>query len=313
MKKKIYLIATILLSGAVLLLSSCLKDPRYVDFSKGGTVVDFPLGGLAHFGDDAITEAPDSTGTIVRQFAVNVASPNPTTSATTLTLAVDTTIVAAYNASQTAINYLVMPAAAYSFTTTTITIPGGKLSAATSVTFHKNLLDPSKSYMLPIRITSTTAGKISGNMNIHYYHFIGNDFAGVYERYYTRWSNGDTTTAPSTPRTDLGSAVFNPVSPTEFTVQTNYYTQPNYDVTFTKTGNGASAVYSNWAIRFLPADVAPGTTWGTNITVTIPPQFLPKAFKFDPNAKYTYAQSLQLFRFYFHTATRAIIDDFVHH
>ncbi len=41
MKKKLYLITTILLSAAALSLSSCLKDNRYVDFSKGSNVVDF--------------------------------------------------------------------------------------------------------------------------------------------------------------------------------------------------------------------------------------------------------------------------------
>ena len=313
MKKKIYFIAAILLSGAVLTMSSCLKDPRYVDFSKGGTIVDFPLGGLAHFGDDAITEAADSTGTIVRQFTVNVASPNPISTPTTVTLAVDTTIVAAYNSTQSAVNYLVMPAAAYSFTTTTVTIPGGKLAVVTSVTFHKNLLDPSKSYMLPIKIVSTTGGyKISDNMKVHYYHFIGNDFAGNYEHFYTRWSNGDSTTTPSTNHQDQGPTIFNPVSPTEFTVQTGYYTTPNYDVTFTKTGNGPTATYSNWAITFLAADVAPGTQWANNITVTDPPQFRPLTLVFNPNTQYTYAQSLQLFRFYFHTSSRAIVDQYVH-
>lgn len=312
MKKKLYLITTVLLSAAVLSLSSCLKDSRYVDFSKVGTVVDFPLGGAVNFGADAITESPDSTGTIVRQFAVNVASPTAPTTATTITMAVDNTIIDPYNTANPAVTYLPMPAGSYSFTATSASIPAGQRYATVSVTFHKNLLDPSKSYMLPIKIVSTTGGyKISGNQGIHYYHFIGNDFAGAYEHFYTRWNNGDSTTAPSTNHADVGATVFNPVSPTEFTVPTNYYTGPNYDVTFTKTGTGASATYSNWAVQFLPADVAAGTQWASAITVTDPPQFRSLSIAFDPNKQYTFAQSLQLFRIYFHTASRAIADTYV--
>lgn len=315
MKKKLYLITTILLSAAALSLSSCLKDNRYVDFSKAGNLVDFPLGGKAFFGADAITETPDTdaNGTIVRQFAVNVATANVPTTATTITLALDNSIIDTYNAANPSVTYLPMPADAFVFTQTTATIPAGKQYATVSVTFYKNKLDPSKSYMLPIKIVSTTGGyTISGSQNIHYYHFIGNDFAGGYEHFYTRWSNGDSTTTPSTDHADLGPTAFNPVTPTEFTVQTGYYTTPNYDVNFVKTGTGASATYSHWTIRFLPADIAPGSQWANNITVTDPPQFRSPTILFDPNTEYTYAQSLQLFRFYFHTSSRAIADNYVH-
>jgi len=321
MKKKIYLISTTLLAMAALFLSSCLKDPRYVDFSKAGNVVDFPLGGTSHFGADAITEAPDTdaNGTIVRQFAVNVATATKTTTATKITLAIDNSIVDSYNALGGPVTYEVMPTDAYAFTTTDVTIPAGQSSANVSVTFYKNKLDPSKSYMLPIKIASTSGGyTISGNMSIHYYHFIGNDFAGVYHHYYTRWSVPDTTgslaTADAGGPQDKGDAIFNPVGPTEFTVQTFYYTGPNYDVTFTKTGTGPTATYSNFAIQFLPSDVAAGTQWATNITVVNQPIFLPADYHtnpFDPNKQYTYTQALSLFRFYFTTASRAIIDTYI--
>ena len=310
MKKRLFLLTTTLLSAAVLSLSSCLKSSsNYIDFSKAGTIVDFPYGGLTFFSADAVTDPGD---TITKQFAVTVASNTVPTTPTTVTLAVDNTIVTSYNAANSAVQYLPLPAGSFVYTTTSVTIPAGKRSATVSVTFYKNQLDPSKSYMLPIKITGAGGLNISGNQSIHYYHFIGNDFAGNYEHFYTRWNNADTTTAPSTPRTDVGPTVFNPVSPSEFTVITNYYTQPNYDVTFTKTGSGASATYSNWAIKFLPSDIAPGTQWASAITVVTSPLFASKTIKFDPNTQYTYAQSLQLFRFYFKTASRAIVDDYVH-
>jgi hypothetical protein len=315
MKKKIYLLATILTATAALFLSSCLKDnSHYINFNTGTTFVDFPLGGFVNYASDAITESPgtDAQGTIVRQFAVNVASANPTTKATVVTLALGgQSDVDALNKLQSNVSYVLMPSNAYSFTTTTVTIPAGQLYAITSVTFYKALLDPSVSYVLPIKIVSGTGAQITANLNIHYFHFIGNDFAGAYEHFYTRWNNADTTTVASTPRGDVGPTTFSPVSATEFTVTTNYYTGPNYDVTFNKSIVGGVAVYSNWAIQFLPSDIS-GGLWAANITVVTPPQFASLHYHFDPTVQYTYAQSLTLMRFYFKTASRAIIDDYVH-
>src|ERR1700709_2034004 len=110
MKKKIYIIGTIVLSTALFSLSSCLKD-KYNDFTKNAPIVDFPLGGKQYFGADAITEDPDTdaNGTIVRQFAINVASPQKLTTATTVTLAVDNSIIATYNAANPAVVYIPMP------------------------------------------------------------------------------------------------------------------------------------------------------------------------------------------------------------
>jgi hypothetical protein len=315
MKKRLYLITTILLSAAALSLSSCLKDNRYVDFSKAGNLVDFPLGGKAYYGADAITEAPDTdaNGTIVRQFAVNVATANVPTTATTITLAVDNSIIDTYNAANPSVTFLPMPADAFVFTQTTATIPAGKQYANVSVTFYKNKLDPSKSYMLPIKIVSTTGGyKISGSQNIHYYHFIGNDFAGSYELIWTRWNVADTTGAPAYDHLDEGPYTFFPVDPTTFKVSSGYYTGIPYTVTFTKTGTGPTATYSNFQVVFTADDIKTYfTDPGQGVVVGAAPVFDPNKIAFDPNKQYTYAEALKLFRFYYTTASRAIIDEYV--
>jgi hypothetical protein len=306
MKKLIIILAVVTIS-----LSGCLKDKPNVDFSKIFPTINLPYSGLAYFGADAVTDATD---TITKNFTINLASDYPLSTDTKVTVGVDTSLIASYIASNSAVLYNSMPAAAYTFPQTTVTIKAGTRLATLSVTFIKHFLDPSKSYMLPIRILS--AGQvISANFSTHYYHFIGNDFAGTYEHFYTRWNTPDTlSSSPSSNHLDLGPAIFNPVSPTEFTVKTNYYTQPRYDVTFTKTGSGASAMYSNFVIKFLPADIAAGSQWATAITVVNSPVFLPADYKtnpFDPSKSYTYAQSLKLFRFYFTTASRSIMDQFV--
>src|SRR5579862_6991322 len=116
MKKKLYILSTLLLSAAVLSLSSCLKDnSHYVDFSKGTPIVEFNLGGLAYFGPDAITESGD---TVVKQFAVSVASTTLPTTATTVTLAIDNSIMTSYVAANPSVPYIAFPAGSYVFNTT---------------------------------------------------------------------------------------------------------------------------------------------------------------------------------------------------
>lgn len=298
MKKKLYLLSTILLSAAALSLSSCLKDNRYVDFSKVGTVVDFPLGGLANFNSAAVTDAGD---TIVKQFAVNVASPNVPTTATTLTLAVDNSVVASYPT--TPVLYTAMPTDAYVFTANTVTVPAGKQYATISVTFYKGKLDPSKSYMLPIRITKTSAGTISGNYGIFYFHFIGNDFAGNYTWDFTRVPDGGTSFTGET-------ATFNPVTPTQFEVAGGYYTGTiRYEVTFTKNGTGSSATYSNFAISINKDDETNIIIGGAGTTIGQQPLIV----GYDPTHNYTFAEAINgLFKFNWKTASGRDCTDYYH-
>jgi len=160
-----------------------------------------------------LLQAPDTDakGTIVLKFAVNVASATVPTKATNITFSVDDpAIIAAYNAKYPVVTYTAMPANAYVFTQTSITIPGGKRDTAMTVTFYKNLLDPAKSYMLPIAIKSAGGLNISGNMSVMYYHFIGNDFAGAYEAFFSRWNVPDTTVAAKqvANHVDEGSSYF---------------------------------------------------------------------------------------------------------
>ncbi len=265
MKKKLYLLTTILTGTAALLLSSCPKDKsHYLNFDTGTTFVDFPKGGLSGYGAQAITEAPaDSVGgqpnvkeAITRANAVKlVARKKLSYLPTTVTLAIDTSkaTIDALNAAEPGIGYVAMPADAFSFTGTKVTIPAGQQYANTSVTFYKALLDPAKSYVLPIIIKDGGGKKISSNLNTLFYHFIGNDFAGVYAHWlYTRHSVPDTTgsyaTSDAGGPVDEGPVTFLPVNPTTFQVPSFYYTQLPYTVSFTKTVTGGVAMYSNWTI-----------------------------------------------------------------
>jgi hypothetical protein len=286
MKKKLYFLSTLLLCAAVLSLSSCLKDNRYVDFSKGTPIVEFNLGGLAYFGPDAITEASD---TVVKQFAVSIASTTLPTTATTIQLAVDNSIVTTYNTANTAINYLTFPTDAYVFNNTTVTIPAGQRVAIVSVTFYKSKFDQTLSYMLPIKIVSASGGTslVSANMGIHYYHFIGNVFAGAY-----LW---DFTRTPAAGNFVGDPATLSPVTPTQFETVSGYYTQKErYEVTFAITGSGPTATYSNFQVT-LNSDDVDNIFTPAGISVTASPAIITPGY--DPTKQYTYAEAITLFDF----------------
>jgi hypothetical protein len=283
MKKRLFYITTLLLSSAVLSLSSCLKDSRLIDFTKATPVVEFNYGGLSNFGKDAITE---STDTVVRQIAVSVTSAAVPTTATTITFAVDNSIITSYSAANPGVTYLPFPAGTYS-APTTVTIPAGQRVAVINVTLLKGLLDPTQSYMLPYKIVSTTGGyTISGNMAIHYFHVIGNDFAGPYDHAFTR--------TPPNGNYPFGSghtALFLPDSHTQFEVAGGYYTADiRYVVSFVETGAYPNASYSNFAISINPDDVT--RINGVGISITNAPVIV----GYDPTLTYNYAGVLALFK-----------------
>jgi len=310
MKKRSYIITTILLSAAALSLSSCLKDSRFVDLTKVGTIVEFPYGGQVFFGTGS--EAITATDTIVQKFAVNVASPSVPTTATPITFDVDNAAtVTAYNAANPGVSYLPMPSNAYVFTQTSITILANHRDTAMTVTFYQNLLDPSKSYMLPITIKSAGGLNISGNQGTMYFHFIGNVFAVAYRQTFRRWNAADSVSAPLNGASFSNQpTTFSPVSPNEFVMYTGYDggAALHYDVTFASAGVG---MYNNFAVSFVASDIANNLT-PAGVTITTGPVFLSTGVSTLPGT-YTVAQAQALFDFQFgaHTsANRYLVDYF---
>jgi hypothetical protein len=288
--KKINYIKCVLLGFTAIAFSSCLKDKTYVDFSQGGESAELTLSGLNSFNADAIT-----SDTALIQFGVNIASSSTPTTDHKITVDVVPSKMTDYMKTNTAIAYELMPTNAYSFRTTVVDIPAGQRLKILTFTVLKNLLDPSKSYMLPIAITSAPGLTISANNSTHYYHVIGNDFAGTYVYDYRRWQDGATGPGklpsgaaaipskgegivPDGPGTKVGgSAVITPVSPTEFQMTTTYNGQGvAYDVTFTRTVAGDGTInYTNWNVSFNADNLKKWTDAGiTNFTApsfTIPP------------------------------------------
>jgi hypothetical protein len=268
MKKLIILLGVLTVS-----LTSCLKDKPNVDFSNIGAFTEFVHSGKPYFGSDAITDAGTGTDlTITKTYQINITGLNAPSSDVTVTIGVDNTVIAPYNTANPVVSYLPMPAGSYTIPTTTFTIKAGTRLATFTVNFLKGKLDPSKSYMLPVKILTSSVA-ISGNYNIHYFHFIGNDFAGSYLYDYTRYNN-NAPTGPTLVDNKNGAGVILPITPTEFQMETGYNgNHVKYDVTFTRTVDGAGAVtYSNWKVKFDAQSVTDGWVPVT-ITATDGPYF----------------------------------------
>jgi len=267
---------------ALLFFTSCLKDDsRYFDpLSTTANLAELPLSGLNNFAKDARTKNGIDTIT----FAVGVTSASVPTSPTIVTIGIDNTLIGPYNTANPTVTYLPVPAAAIKLASTSITIPAGQNSVLTTAILDRTQLDPSKSYMFPIRITDAGGLPISSNYGIHYYHVIGNDFAGSYIWDYRRWQNGTGPGAGIIPSQVAGGGAPDisslnqpgsilPVSPTEFQMLTGYNsTGVLYDVTFTRTvGSGGLVTYTNWKVTFPASELKKWSDAG--ITNMVPPVF----------------------------------------
>ena len=287
----------ILSTFAALALTSCLKsNKQYVDFSNAGNIVNFPQSGAAFFAADALT-----ADTSVVQFATDYATANANP-ALTVTLAVDQTLTDKYNAANTAVTYLPMPTSAYTLSSTTVTIAAGKQYAFTTLTVYKNTLDPTQSYMLPIKIASANGVAISANQSVHYFHVIGNDFAGNYLHDYTR-------IPASGNYVGNANGILQPDSPTQLEVNASGYYTGNirYVVNFTKNGNGSSATYTNFTVALNSDDVTNIIVGGAGVTVANAPKFV----GVDPAGPFTYDQVVHgVFKFNWTTSNGRDITDY---
>jgi hypothetical protein len=251
---------SIFIIGLSFLATGCLKDDPNVDFSNLGAVIQMPYSGKGFFAQDAVIDAAD---TIVKTFTINIASPYPLNKEVNVTVGIDKSLVDEYNAYDTAVHYEAMPDSAYSFSETTVTIPAGSRLDTLQVTFYKTKLDPLKSYLLPIAIKDASGETISGNMSVHYYHFIGNPISGSYSWEWIRYNAADTSSGTPTYDEDYSPATFSPVTPTS--IQTESGTGVVYILSFTNT-NGA---LSDFTVVFDQASVD-----AADITVTLDPKIV---------------------------------------
>ncbi|TWJ03584.1 uncharacterized protein DUF1735 [Mucilaginibacter frigoritolerans] len=261
--KKLILITSLI----AITLSSCLKDsPTTVNFTNAGNIVNFPLSGTPNFGSDALTGSIDTI-----QFAVDYATATPN-KALSVTLAVDQTLTTAYNtatSATTGVTYEPMPTSVYSLSTTTVNIAAGAQYAFVTLIVQQNQLDPTKSYMLPIKIASANGVPISANQSVHYFHIIGNAIAGPYTYNYTRYNNG---VGPSVggvlPPVNEGTVTLVPDNANQVEVA-SAYVGIRYVITFDQSGT----TLSNFAVSQNASDVSSALT-NSGVSIVQPPKII---------------------------------------
>lgn len=279
MKRLFILIAIISVA-----LTGCLKDKPNVDFSNIKPVVEISTAnftstantlpsGQENFGNATLIFAIiDSNVT----FDVNYASVNPPASDVKVTVGVNDAARTAYNGSSD-IQYLPFPDGSYSLDTPTVTIKAGTRVATVHVSFKPSLIDPTKSYLLPISITDASGNAISGNFNTIYLHQVGNPIAGSYTQEWIRYNTATQTGTPAFDQTF--GATFIPISPTEISVDSG--TGVTYLLSFTND-NG---VLSDFQVQFDPQSVT-----NAGITIDEGPKIIvadPINHKFEFNFRYT--------------------------
>jgi len=233
-------------------LASCLKDTTIN--SEGGlvstpTIIEGKYSGLAYFGEASLLTA-GQVDPMVTPMVINIAGRSALSSDLTVTMGVNDAARVAYNATSD-IKFEAMPDSCYSFAVKTGVIPAGEYLDTLYITFFPEKIDPAKNYMLPISIKDAQGQTISGNFSTGYFHTIGNPLAGNYTWNFYRWNNA-TGTGSLSGASFLGDAtLFLPVNPTMIQVPTGYFTQPNYQLSFTNT-NG---VYSNFKLAFNPDEL----------------------------------------------------------
>jgi hypothetical protein len=180
-----------ILALVIVSFSSCLKDPRYIDYSSSPPLVEFPLAAFNVNKTIVIGPAPYAVSASLASFdipvTVNLASPELLKEAVTFTVAVDnstltgapsTTKAAAATPSPNTANittYAPLPAADYTFTGYSGTIPAGQRTATFNVTIKPSLIGSSvpatsiKNYALRLVIKSSSV-QIS-NFNVQTYLF----------------------------------------------------------------------------------------------------------------------------------------------
>jgi len=147
----------------VISLSSCLKNKNeQPDFSSTTPVVEIPVG--SPVGDGGINSL--STSLIQKDtptdyyYYINYAASSTKPTDIKVTLSVDPTVLAAYNAAHTDAPLTIVPSNAFMMPTT-ITIPANERRVQVPVKFVSTALDPAVGYGLPVIIKDASGEVIS--------------------------------------------------------------------------------------------------------------------------------------------------------
>lgn len=176
------------LLAVTLIFTSCLKDHLALDPAQSNNVIEFantgtnasPAGAIyARFASDLGSMKSGDSAT----FNVNLSysGANMAPADITVTLAIDTAALNAYNEDQ-GTEYTLPPASVYHLATTAVIKKGTQTLQLKVAIINNAAFDFNVDYALPIRIAAVSTGEISGNYGTAIYSFaVRNIYDGVYE------------------------------------------------------------------------------------------------------------------------------------
>jgi hypothetical protein len=197
------------LCTAIFYFSSCLKDlPATADFSVSKPVIEqlnssnfFNL--AVNNGSDAanlnsyfMELRVDSSGAAIDSVTINVAG-TLIANDVTVNLGTDANAFSNFNAAN-GDTLLMLPANTYTITTPQVTIKANTRNVIAYIKFNTTLIDFTKTYYLPLSITSVAGAGLSGNgISANYgtvlYALVpGNKYMGLYQSVGARLFNGFT-------------------------------------------------------------------------------------------------------------------------
>lgn len=218
MKKILYIKTAFLSLASMAVLSSCLKDDaHFVNFAGSKPLVELPAATGVGPGGGFITPIalPISNTPAEVDLLVNVAAPNPLTTALTVKLTIDAAALTAYNNAQEAqyqsdstayvaakakyiaggsqgtaptaptapTYYTLMPTTLYTISSLSVTIPANKNSANLPIMVTTSAtagFDLTKNYVIPFTIIDGGGQQISNYKTVFYNIQGKNQYDGVY-------------------------------------------------------------------------------------------------------------------------------------
>jgi hypothetical protein len=296
--KKISL--AIFAAALVSLTSSCLKDGR-VNLGPGAPVSP----PVVQWSTAQIDDAPLNGNTALyrlfygRTFPLNVTAINMALqvdltgadvapSDITVSLGTNTAAYTAFVAGATTNPQL--PTTTYTMPAT-VTIPKGSRNATVNITVNSTTLDPTKIYYLPVAVTATTYGNVSGNYGTVIYQLNpANKYDGVYS--YTNATTATFGAGITAPAAQMLTYVTTQAGTALSSVVTTFLQSPVYAsniiYTFSSTLN-ASGYYPITGISipnfFIPSSIDPLSGYNPT-TKVIRAKFVAGGYNFDETFTY---------------------------
>lgn len=188
MKKNFLRISVALLA---ITMVACLDDDKYaLDPSGSDNIIEFYDPSVPTSPSGAIypvwTASTEVSPSFMLEQTISYSGPNSNNKNIELTLAADPTALAAYNQQMIDVlhgsTYELMPSNYYELTETTVTIPKGQTKVTTSIEFFPDQFDLTKSFVLPLRIVSSSEGTLSAHFSVALLAVVvKNIYDGVYE------------------------------------------------------------------------------------------------------------------------------------